>query len=370
MIDSFFTYQCPHCQGGIEKSESRWHCKNCGRDFDVYRGVPVLDIGIKAAGVGNDNLPLWKKSPSSGSLGVENPDEFLNEVEENGWRTALGKLLGSTSGAMLRAVAPNRVSWKYLLDIDSSWKALDIGAGTGGVACQLAKDCSVIALEKTPGAAAFMHHRGQQEKLNRFEAVAADAVALPLKSDQFDLVCMIGSLEWMPFGWPEQPPRETQLRALREAYRVLKPGGNFYLGIENALYLGYYLGILEPHTNMKYVSLLEKEKAEQLSRDVRGRSYLELTHSKDDMIALLKEAGFTDIRPFWIHPDYAFTNYFIPLDKPNMIKYFIEENLNPWDFSGPRAPVYKFFRLLDPAVVADHVEFFGFLARRPGGVRK
>lgn len=369
-------YRCPRCKGGISKGQDCWRCQHCGREFEVRRGIPILDVNNESARgfMGNDeqdveHQPVWAKSPASGSISVDDPDVFLSTVEQKGWRTALGNLWGADSTALMRTVAPNRIAWKYLLDIDSSWKALDIGAGTGGVACQLAKECSVVALDKSWCDAAFMHLRAQQDSLSQFEAVVADAVSLPFEPNQFDLATMIGALEWVPFGWPDKPPREMQLQALREVCQVLKPGGNFFLGIENRLYLGYFLGILEPHTYLKYISLMNREQAEMLSQDLRGRPYLELTHSKEEYIELLKEAGFDEIQAFWLHPDYAFTNYFIPLDKPNIVKYFIEEMLNPWEFPGARAPLYRFYRLLDPSVVSNHVEFFGFLARRPKGSR-
>jgi len=359
-------YQCPRCKGGIDKGEDYWYCRQCGQAFEVRRGVSMLDVSNESVGK-VQHRPIWSKSPASGSITVDDLDGFLDAVEQNGWRTVLENLWGPDSAGLLRAVASNRVAWKYLLEMNSSWKALDIGAGTGGVACLLAKECSVVALEKSWCDAAFMHLRAQQDGLSRFEAVVADAVSLPFDPNQFDLTTMIGSLEWVPFNWPDNPPREVQLQALREVYRVSKPGGKFFLGIENRLYLGYFLGILEPHTNLKYISLMERDKAEILSQDLRGRPYLELTHSKDEYIELLKEAGFDEIQTFWLHPDYSTPNYIIPLDRPNIVKFFIEERLNPWDFPGARSPLYRFYRLLDPLVVSNHVEFFGFLARRPEG---
>jgi len=345
-------YRCPYCKGRIDKGKEHWRCRECGHAFEVRRGVPMLDIGGE---------------PARGFIWAEDPHRFLDIAEKKGWRIALESVQRPNSPNKLReALAPNRITWKYLLEMDSSWKVLDVGAGTGGVACQLAKECSVIALDKSRCDMEFLHLRAQQEGLSQFEAVVADSVSLPFESDQFDLTTMIGVLEWVPTSWPDKQPRQMQLQALREARRVLKPGGNLFLGIENRYYLGYFLGVPEPHTDMKYISLMRRDDAEILSQDLRGCPYLELTHSKDEYIELLKEAGFEQIQTFWLYPAYRLTTYIIPLDKPNIVKWFVEEHLDPRDFGDPTSSfLYHFYRFLDPMVVSNYVRDFGFLARRP-----
>lgn len=373
MKETRIKYQCPKCKkGAIDTFEDRLHCRSCRQEYEFRRGVPILDVSDRNNEYMCDNFvseqrdngyqPFYKVSPHSGAIGVDDPDRFLDEVEQKGWRTALENLWGAGSAGLLRAVAPNRVAWKYLLEINRSWKALDIGAGTGGLSCRLAKECSVVALDKSWCDAAFIHLRAQQDRLSRLEAIAAEATYLPFESNQFDLTTMIGSLEWIPTSWPQNHPRQTQLQALREIYRILKPSGKLFLGIENRLYLGYFLGIKEPHTNLKYISLMDKEQAEILSQDLRGRPYLEFTYSKDEYIELLNEAGFDNIQAFWLYPDYSTPHYIIPLEKGNIIKYFIEERLNPWDFKGIRSSLFPFYRLLDPLELNNYVEFYGFLA--------
>jgi ubiquinone/menaquinone biosynthesis C-methylase UbiE len=342
-------YCCPYCKGKLGKGREYWECKSCGKSFEVRRGVPILDTC---------------GTSTQGLIGLSNPGKFLDEVEQNGWRSALENLLGSDSKGIQRTVSSNRITWQYLLEIDSSWKVLDIGAGSGGVACQLAKVCSVTALDKSWCDAVFMHLRAKQDNLAQFEAVVADAVSLPFESDQFDLATMIGVLEWIPTGWPERQPREVQLQALQEAYRVLKPGGRFFLGIENRYYFGYFLGVPEPHTHLKYISLMDRDQARLFSLRVRGKPYLELTYSKDEMIEFLKEAGFEEIQTFWLYPDYLCINYIIPLDRPNIVKAFVNQHIDPGDMGGALSPLYYFYRFLNPDIVSNHVGCYGFLARR------
>lgn len=346
------SFQCPHCQGGINEGKDYWRCRSCGKRFEVRRGVPLLNFGNGSA---------------AGFIWADDPDAFLDSVERRGWREALqGVQRAGSPNKLQEALAPNRVAWRYLLEVHSSWKALDIGAGTGGVACQLAKECSVVAVDKSWCDAAFLHLRAQQEGLVQFEAVVADAVSLPLEPNQFDLATIIGVLEWVPTGWLDRPPRQVQVRALCEAFRVLKPGGSLFLGIENRYYFGYFLGLPEPHTNIPYISLVGRDEAGILSQDHRRRPYLELTYSKDEYIGLLQEAGFEQIQTFWLYPDYRFTTYVIPLDTPDIVRWFVEEHLDPREFGGPPIDLlYNFYRFLDPTVISNHVRDFGFLARRP-----
>jgi len=344
-------YQCPKCKGAIDRGKKLWHCQDCEKQYEVRRGVPILSE--------NENSGL-------GFIWADDPNRFLDEVEKLGWKEALVRIQKPNAPNKLReALAPNRIMWQYLFEMDSSWKILDIGAGTGGVACQLAKNYSVVAVDSSWCDVAFMHLRAQQDNLHQFETVVADALSIPIESNQFDLITMIGSFEWMPTSLPQNPPRQTQLQALLEAHRLLKPGGNLFLGIENRYYLGYYVGVPEQHTNIKYISLMNRDDSNILSQDLRnGSPYLEQTHSKDEYLELFKEAGFVDIQTFWLYPDYRLPNYIIPLDQSNIVKSFIEGFLDPRDFSGIESDLYQFYRYLDPNVISNHVRDFGFLAFR------
>jgi len=90
-------------------------------------------------------------------------------------------------------------------------KALEIGAGTGRFALALG-----IGLGLEPARAMAI-----LAKQRRLEVVIGVAEFLPIKREQFDLVLIVTALAF--FKNPNQ--------ALREALRVLKPGGQIIVGI-------------------------------------------------------------------------------------------------------------------------------------------
>ena len=332
----------------------------------LYGGVPVF-LPYKINGKPTSESPdlLFERSNASGSLGGDNPEAFLGLAEKDGWRSALEKLFGPTSPGLLRAIAPNRTAWAYQFDITSQTRVLDLGAGTGGVSCRLAQTCNVVSADKSPVNSAFVQIRAAQEELHQLQSICTDAVDLPFADEQFDLVCMIGSFEWIPSSWPEEDPESIHRHTLQEIFRILKPGGALFLGIENRNYLGYAFGILEPHARIKHVAYLNRERANQLSLDIRNQPFLEYTYSKEECHDLLQSAGFDGVKGYWLRPDYSTPNYIIPLDNDNILKYFIEERLNPWDFQGARSLLYRLYRMLPPSEISNHVEFYGFRANKP-----
>jgi len=90
-------------------------------------------------------------------------------------------------------------------------KALEIGAGTGRFALALG---IVLGLEPARAMAILAKQR-------RLEVVLGVAEFLPFKREQFDLVLIVTALAFF----------ENPNQALREALRVLKPGGQILAGV-------------------------------------------------------------------------------------------------------------------------------------------
>jgi len=306
---------------------------------------------------------VTKSHKYGGFIWAEDPKRFLEVARKEGWQEALKSVQQENAPNKLQeALAPNRLAWLNLVDISSPTKVLDIGTGTGGIACQLAKKCSVVAIDSSSVDVEFLKIRAKQDNLRHLKVFLADAVKLPFGRNQFDLAIMNGVLEWIPTGQTNKDPREVQLRALKEVRRVLKPEGKFMLGIENRYYLGYFLGIPEPHVDMKYISIMDREEAEKLSKNVRGMPFLEYTYSKQEYEELLKEAGFKHIEAYWLYPDYRLPQYMIPLDNTNAVKFFVEELLTPDDYNNNVFySIYQFYKFCSPQIISDFIGHYGFL---------
>ena len=306
---------------------------------------------------------MTKSRECGGFIWAEEPQKFLKIAEEKGWQEALKSVQqGDSPNKLQEALAPNRLAWLSLVDIKPSMKALDIGAGSGGIACQLAKKCNVVAIDGSDVDVEFLKIRAKQESLRNFKVLMANALDLPFERNHFDLAIMNGVLEWIPSSQPDGNPRDVQLKALKEVRRVLKTNGKFLLGIENRYYLGYFLGVPEPHTNLKYISILERGDAEQLSQEVRNLPFVEYTYERKEYEDLIREAGFKYIETYWLFPDYRLPQYIIPLNSQNAIKFFVDELLKPEDYgSGIFYSIYQFYKFCNPKIIGDFVGHYGFL---------
>ncbi len=93
--------------------------------------------------------------------------------------------------------------------------ALDIGAAGGGNTRVLRENgWDAVALEYTAAGAEVAHQRG-------IATLRADATALPLADQSLDLVLAFDVLEHIP----------DDDRAMAEVFRVLRPGGRFFIAV-------------------------------------------------------------------------------------------------------------------------------------------
>lgn len=121
-------------------------------------------------------------------------------------------------------------------------EVLELGAGLGGMSEELVlNQASLTALE--PGAAwARITQRRLERHAGRYKVLNAFGESIPLEDESVDLIVSLQVLEHV----------RNPAAVLSEAYRVLRPGGHFFLACEN------YLSFYEPHYRVPWLPLMPK----------------------------------------------------------------------------------------------------------------
>jgi SAM-dependent methyltransferase len=153
--------------------------------------------------------------------------------------------------------------------------------------------------------------------------VRAEAVRLPFPDGYFDLVVMIGVLEWVGDAYPHGDPARLQQQVLENVQAVLKPGGYLYLAMENRYGYNYFLGSRDEHTNLRFVTLLPRPLASLYSLVVRQRTYRTYTHSYGTLKALLRSAGFAKTDFYYPVPDYPSPQFMVPLSSSTPFQFLL-----------------------------------------------
>jgi MPBQ/MSBQ methyltransferase len=100
--------------------------------------------------------------------------------------------------------------------VQGDMRVLDVGAGTGSLTLQIlgrgVPAANVVMLDQSAG---MLNQARQKPALDAVRKVLGDSQDLPFADESFDRVTSSGAI----YYWPDA------VGAMREAYRVLKPGG-------------------------------------------------------------------------------------------------------------------------------------------------
>jgi O-antigen biosynthesis protein len=172
---------------------------------------------------------------------------------------------------------------------------LEVGAGMGGVSRFLAEHArSLTVVEGSESR--FRALRSRLRDRDNWEGVVANIADVPL-ARTFDVVCVIGVLEYAELYVPTAPGESPFVKLLESATRHLAPDGVLVLAIENQLGLKYWSGGGEDHVNAPFAGICGYP---------RGRS--PRTFSRRELIQLVQRAGFGTVDEFFPFPDYKVPN--------------------------------------------------------------
>jgi SAM-dependent methyltransferase len=249
----------------------------------------------------------------------EIPQQQMRDINRNARAGAWNAALVDSQDAAIRRAADmilnlDRANWQWLLPLSPESRVLDVGAGTGTTSHALARRYrEVVAIEPVLERVQFMQHRFGQEHLSNVTVVRTSLGLLPFAPASFDLVAMNGVLEWVPEG-QSGDPRALQLAALANAYRLLRPGGYLYLGIENRFVPGYFFGYSDPHCGLPFVTVLPRRLARWYAKRKGQAGYRNYLYSSRGYRKLLLDAGFSRVDIYLALPSYNHPRFFLPLD--------------------------------------------------------
>jgi ubiquinone/menaquinone biosynthesis C-methylase UbiE len=242
-------------------------------------------------------------------------NDLLDLAEKNGYKKALVEMYEklkddtSISRAVKKLLTPShfetyildesRSKFTEIINLPKNASVLDLGCGWGAVSISFAKKLQktggkIYGVDATKETLAFIKTRAKQERLNNIELAAAepfDYGQLPFEDNSLDLVILNGVLEWIGMGRRDISPRECQKNALNEINRILKPGGQLYIGIENAAAYEYYLG-QKDHSGIRFVGAFPKWLADLTSRIVKKEPYRTYIYSPNGYKKILQETDF------------------------------------------------------------------------------
>jgi SAM-dependent methyltransferase len=337
---------CPSCSVRLDSIGDRLCCAKCQGSWPVIDGVPHFV----------ESFPYWGEMP------VGQMQEVNRQAATMSWRDVLEKAGDpAVQKAAEMILNVDRANWHWLVDLPADSRVLDLGAGTGtnshGLGMRFA---DVTAVEPVLERIRFMQLRFAQEGLSNINVLRSSLWILPFLKESFDLVAMNGVLEWVATGVPGDPA-ELQKRAIENVYNLVRPGGYFYLGIENRFSLGYFAGYPDPHCGLPWVTVLPRPLADWYARRKGHKEgYRNYLYSSSGYRRLLKRAGFRQIKIYLALPTYNHPRFLIPLED-EVFDYY----RRTFASSGRRSRRQKVLDLIQKTGLLKHCEYsFAIVARK------
>jgi SAM-dependent methyltransferase len=306
--------RCPECGDNLQQSGEELRCSRCKELWPIVGGVPHF---VK-------DFAYW------GEIPLEQMREVNRLAAQGPWKASL---LHSSEPSVQRAremiLNLERANWQWLLNVPATSRVLDVGAGMGTTSHALAlRFREVIALEPVLERIQFMRQRFAQEKLSNVKLLRSSLWILPFAKESMDLVAMNGVLEWVAEGQVGDPA-DLQERALRNVFRILRPGGYLYLGIENRFALGCFIGYPDPHCGLPFVTILPRPLAQWYANRKGNNGYRNYLYSSRGYRKLLEKVGFKEPEIYLALPSYNHPRFLIPLAN-NIFAYYSR------NFTGPQ----------------------------------
>jgi SAM-dependent methyltransferase len=275
---------CPSC-GRVLTPAERCACP-AGTTLQLWNGIPRLLF----------NQNYW------GECSHAKMNALLARMDKVHWKQALKEIVPDEP---VRAHLTNPIGtdFVYSMPWNEIETVLDIGSGMGFMTAPLASLArQVVAVEAVPERALFQAKRASQDGFSNWHPLIASGTALPFPPESFDLITLNGVFEYIGL-WGKGDPHRLQQEFLAQVFRLLRPNGYLYIGIETRYALEYWLGAAD-HTELAFTSLMPRWLADWYCRmrrvpfygsETAANGYRTYTHSPRQYAALLQEAGFQSL---------------------------------------------------------------------------
>lgn len=188
----------------------------------------------------------------------------------------------------LSPVRQNIVEWYPMKD---NATVLEVGAGCGAITGALCRKAEkVVANDLSKRRSLINANRNKQ--YSNLEIYVGNFNDLQLE-EKFDYITLIGVLEYANYYTNTKTPYVDFLKHIKA---MLKEDGKILIAIENKFGLKYWAGAREDHTGMYYDGIEGYHKTKSKVR----------TFSKEELLNLLKEAGYQNMEVYYPFPDYKF----------------------------------------------------------------
>jgi SAM-dependent methyltransferase len=339
-----------------------YRCPDTGLPLEAKAGGLQAPGGARVYPVRN-GIPNFLRFPPVEDAEAAATLALLNErTRAAGWREGLAAAYPD-EGMQRYVTDDTRASYLDLIPISASSDVLEIGPGLGQFTNMLAQRArSVHALEVVAEQAEFALARCRQQGQTNVElAVGGDDCRLPYADGSFDVVVFNLVFEWCAARLANESHQAGQERLLSEISRVLRPGGSLYLATKNRYSLRLLLGGRDEHQfRLGFGSALPRGLSAWLLRrrgHARASGHLQ---SHDALAAMLRRAGFGELRSYWATPEMRYPRQYVPTDAASVRKARSDPN-----FVQSDGRVKKALMAMVPAAWVRHVTpGLAFLVRK------
>lgn len=231
------------------------------------------------------NLKYYDGSDKYSDGGIE--EEILTIVTSHSDYSEI--LLEDNRWEILYHLSPIRRNLLEWMDFSQYNTALEVGGGCGAITGLLCENVSkVTSVELSLRRAKIIDAR--HSAFNNLDVIVGDVLEIPFQPNSFDLITLIGVLEYSGAFSKEADPYN---KILSHLYNLLSPGGTLLVAIENKFGLKYWAGAREDHTSIFFDGLENYPN----NSDVR-------TFSKKELTELLEMNGFEISQFLYPYPDY------------------------------------------------------------------